>query len=76
VKDQRGRVRFIAKSIAACQLFTKAQKVNHDAGGLLPATLSVIFHGGVEQRSGARVRRLVNIEPNETATHRFLDNRL
>jgi hypothetical protein len=38
--------------------------------------LAVIFHGGVEQRSGERVRRLVNIEPNETATHRFFEYRL
>jgi hypothetical protein len=38
--------------------------------------LARIFHGGVEQRSGERVRRLVNIEPNETATHRFFEDRL
>ena len=38
--------------------------------------LAVIFHGGVEQRSGERVRRLVNTEPNETATHRFFEDRL
>ena len=38
--------------------------------------LAAIFHGGVEQRSGERVRRLVNTEPNETATHRFFEDRL
>ena len=38
--------------------------------------LARIFHGGVEQRSGERVRRLINTEPNETATHRFFEDRL
>ena len=38
--------------------------------------LAPIFHGGIEQRSGERVRRLVNTEPNETATHRFFEYRL
>ena len=38
--------------------------------------LAAIFHGRVEQRSGERVRRLENIEPNETATHRFFEYRL
>jgi hypothetical protein len=47
-----------------------------DVTEAVDATLAVIFHGGVEQRSGERVRRLVNIEPNETATHRFFDDRL
>jgi hypothetical protein len=38
--------------------------------------LARIFHRGIEQRSGERVRRLENIQPNENATHRFFDNRL
>jgi len=38
--------------------------------------LAVILHRGIEQRSGERVRRLVNTEPNETATHRFFHDRL
>jgi hypothetical protein len=38
--------------------------------------LAWIFHKGIEQRSGERVRRLEIIEPNENATHRFFDYRL
>jgi hypothetical protein len=38
--------------------------------------LACIFHRGIEQRSGERVRRLEIIEPNETATHRFFEDRL
>jgi hypothetical protein len=33
--------------------------------------LTRIFHRCLEQRSGRGVTRLVNIEPNETTTHRF-----
>jgi hypothetical protein len=42
----------------------------------LIAVLARIFHRGIEQRSGESVRRLVNTEPNETATHRFFGDRL
>jgi len=42
----------------------------------LLAALAWIFHKGIEQRSGERVRRLEIIEPNENATHRFFDYRL
>ena len=40
------------------------------------AVLARIFHSCIEQRSGGGVTRLVSIEPNETATHRFLFDRL
>ena len=38
--------------------------------------LARIFHSRIEQRSGGGVRRLENIEPNETGTHRFFFDRL
>jgi hypothetical protein len=38
--------------------------------------LARIFHKGIEQRSGERVRRLEITQPNEYATHRFFDYRL
>jgi hypothetical protein len=38
--------------------------------------LACIFHRGIEQRSGERVRRLEITQPNENATHRFFDYRL
>jgi hypothetical protein len=38
--------------------------------------LARIFHRGIEQRSGERVRRLEITQPNENATHRFFDDRL
>lgn len=38
--------------------------------------LARIFHRGIEQRSGERVRRLEITQPNENTTHRFLDDRL
>ena len=53
--------------------FESAWRSFKPGGGV---TLAAIFHGGVEQRSGERVRRLVNTEPNETATHRFFEDRL
>lgn len=34
------------------------------------------WYSGIEQRSGERVRRLVNTEPNANATHRFFEDRL
>jgi hypothetical protein len=34
------------------------------------------WYRGIEQRSGERVRRLEITQPNETATHRFFDDRL
>jgi hypothetical protein len=38
--------------------------------------LACIFHRGIEQRSGERVRRLEITQPNAHATHRFFDDRL
>ena len=38
--------------------------------------LARIFHRGIEQRSGERVRRLEITQPNEIATHRFFNDRL
>jgi hypothetical protein len=87
-RDPRGRdmeeltVMDIDSSELGMQLPGVASALKSAASGgpdvteAVDATLAVIFHGGVEQRSGERVRRLVNIEPNETATHRFFDDRL
>jgi hypothetical protein len=43
---------------------------------ILVTLLARIFHRGIEQRSGERVRRLEITQPNENATHRFFDYRL
>ena len=47
-----------------------------DAWALQIEILTRIFHRGIEQRSGERVRRLDITPPNEYATHRCFDYRL
>jgi predicted HTH transcriptional regulator len=47
-----------------------------DLNGRQVIALARIFHRGIEQRSGERVRRLEITQPNENATHRFFDHRL
>ena len=55
--------------------FAQALRLNRSPQAAL-TFLARIFHSGIERRTGERVRRLVNTEPNETATHRFFEDRL
>jgi len=69
---------FVAEKVAG--LLDEDVKINHltgpMSGRVVWRRLARIFHRGIEQRSGERVRRLEITQPNENATHRFFDYRL